>query len=110
MSQTQRLLLIAPPAMTRTPAFERAGALAQAMQLPLHIVAFDYVQALAVAGMFDAEQISVARESYLQRHRDWLADQAAHLSRHGIEVPARCSGCSTLMRKSCILSMNSRWR
>ncbi|WP_409318256.1 universal stress protein [Pseudomonas sp. KCJK9016] len=86
MSQTQRLLLIAPPAMTRTPAFERAGALAQAMQLPLHIVAFDYVQALAVAGMFDAEQISVARESYLQRHRDWLAEQAAHLGRHGIEV------------------------
>ncbi|WP_367253444.1 universal stress protein [Pseudomonas sp. stari2] len=86
MSQTQRLLLIAPPSMTRTPAFERAAALAQAMQLPLHIVAFDYLQALAVAGLFAAEEISVARESYLQRHSDWLADQAAHLGRHGIEV------------------------
>lgn len=86
MSQTQRLLLVAPPAMTRTPAFERAGALAQVMQLPLHIVAFDYLQALAVAGLFAAEEISVARESYLQRHRDWLAEQAAHLGKHGIEV------------------------
>lgn len=41
MSQTQRLLLIAPQAMTRTPAFDRAAALALAMQMPLHIVAFD---------------------------------------------------------------------
>ncbi|KZN19359.1 universal stress protein [Pseudomonas fluorescens] len=38
MSQTQRLLLIAPCAMTRTPAFDRAAMLARAMQLPLHIV------------------------------------------------------------------------
>ena len=51
MLQTPRLLLIAPPTMTRTPAFERAAALAVAMQLPLHIVAFDYLQALAVAGL-----------------------------------------------------------
>lgn len=36
MSQTQRLLLIAPSAMTHTPAFDRAAALAHAMQMPLH--------------------------------------------------------------------------
>jgi universal stress protein E len=35
MSQTQRLLLIAPPAMTRIPAFDRAAMLARAMQLPM---------------------------------------------------------------------------
>ncbi|KAA0983600.1 universal stress protein [Pseudomonas sp. ANT_J12] len=86
MSQTQRLLLIAPPAMTRTPAFDRAAALALAMQLPLHIVAFDYLQALAVAGLFAPEQINLAREGYLQTHRQWLAAQAGLMSRHGVEV------------------------
>jgi universal stress protein E len=86
MSQTQRLLLIAPPAMTRTPAFDRAAALALVMQLPLHIVAFDYLQALAVAGLFAPEQISLARDGYLQTHRQWLAEQAGLMSKHGVEV------------------------
>jgi universal stress protein E len=86
MSQTQRLLLIAPPAMTRTPAFDRAAALALAMQLPLHIVAFDYLQALAVAGLFAPEQISLARDGYLQTHRQWLAEQAGLMTKHGVEV------------------------
>lgn len=86
MSQTQRLLLIAPPAMTRTPAFDRAAALALVLQLPLHIVAFDYLQALAVAGLFAPEQISLARDGYLQTHRLWLAEQAGLMSKHGVEV------------------------
>lgn len=86
MSLTQRLLLIAPPAMTRTPAFDRAAALALAMQLPLHIVAFDYLQALAVAGLFAPEQISLARDGYLQTHRQWLAEQAGLMTKHGVEV------------------------
>lgn len=86
MSQTQRLLLIAPPAMERTPAFARAAALAQAMQLPLHIVAFDYVQALAVAGLFAPEQIRLARDGYLHTHRQWLTEQASLLERHHIKV------------------------
>jgi len=86
MSQTQRLLLIAPPAMTRTPAFDRAAALARAMQLPLHIVAFDYLQALAVAGLFAPEQIAQARDGYLQSHRQWLDEQACSMSEQGIEV------------------------
>jgi len=75
MAQTQRLLLIAPPTMSHTPAFERAAALAVAMQLPLHIVAFDYLQALAVAGLFAPEQIRLARDGYLRTHRQWLAEQ-----------------------------------
>lgn len=72
--------------MTRTPAFDRAAALALAMQLPLHIVAFDYLQALAVAGLFAPEQISLARDGYLQTHRQWLAEQAGLMSKHGVEV------------------------
>ncbi|MGF6092665.1 universal stress protein [Pseudomonas sp. 18173] len=86
MSQTHRLLLIAPSAMSRTPAFDRAAALALAMHLPLHIVAFDYSEALAVAGMFAPEQLRLARDGYLQTHRQWLADQTALMSKHGVEV------------------------
>ncbi|MBN3864878.1 universal stress protein [Pseudomonas frederiksbergensis] len=86
MSQTQRLLLIAPQSMTRTPAFDRAAALARAMQAPLHIVAFDYLQALAVAGLFAPEQIAQARDGYLQTHRQWLAEQAELMKKHGVEV------------------------
>ena len=86
MLQPQRLLLIAPSAMTHTPAFDRAAALARAMHLPLHIVAFDYLQALAVAGLFAPEQISKAREGYLDAHRHWLAEQAGLMSKHGVVV------------------------
>ncbi|WP_223490174.1 universal stress protein [Pseudomonas sp. A-RE-19] len=86
MSQTQRLLLIAPPSMARTPAFDRATALAKAMQLPLHIVAFDYLQALAVAGLFAPEQISQARDGYLQSHQQWLEQQAGLARKHGVEA------------------------
>ncbi|KNH19828.1 universal stress protein [Pseudomonas syringae] len=86
MSQTQRLLLIAPPAMTRTPAFDRAAMLARAMQLPLHIVAFDYLQALAVAGLFAPEQIALARDGYLQTHRQWLAEQAELMNKHSVDA------------------------
>ncbi|AWM92814.1 universal stress protein [Pseudomonas sp. 31-12] len=86
MSQTQRLLLIAPSVMTRTPAFDRAAALALAMQMPLHIVAFDYLQVLAVAGLFAPEQVNVARDGYLQTHRQWLVEQAGLMIKHGVEV------------------------
>lgn len=86
MSQSQRLLLIAPSAMARTPAFDRAAALALAMQFPLHIVAFDYSQALAVAGLFAPEQFKRARDGYLQTHRQWLVEQAGLMSKQGVEV------------------------
>ncbi|MHC8287502.1 universal stress protein [Pseudomonas sp. XS1P51] len=86
MPQTQRLLLIAPSAMTRTPSFDRAAALARVMQMPLHIVAFDYLQALALVGLFAPEQVSRARDGYLERHRRWLEEQAELMSRHGVEV------------------------
>ncbi|AZD02331.1 universal stress protein [Pseudomonas chlororaphis] len=76
MLKIQRLLLIAPTEMIRTPAFERAQALANATGAMLHIVAFDYVNALAVAGLFDHDAMAQAREGYLQVHRYWLEQQA----------------------------------
>ena len=49
MFRLKRILLIAPAEMTRTPAFDRAQALARASGALLHIVAFDHVQSLALA-------------------------------------------------------------
>ncbi|WP_095144181.1 universal stress protein [Pseudomonas sp. Irchel s3b6] len=76
MLKIQRLLFIAPTEMIRTPAFDRAQALASATGAMLHIVAFDYVNALAVAGLFDHDAMAQAREGYLQVHRHWLEQQA----------------------------------
>ena len=76
MLKFKRILLIAPNEMTHTPAFERAHALARATGALLHIVAFDYIQALAVAGLLDHDAMAQAREGYLQVHRHWLEQQA----------------------------------
>lgn len=76
MLKLKRILLIAPSEMTRTPAFDRAHALACATGALLHIVAFDYVQALALAGLVDHDAMAQAREGYLQVHRHWLEQQA----------------------------------
>ncbi|MGY3174187.1 universal stress protein E [Pseudomonas sp. TE12234] len=76
MVKLKRILLIAPNEMVRTPAFDRAHALASATGALLHIVAFDYVQSLAVAGLFDHDAMAQAREGYLQVHRQWLEQQA----------------------------------
>ena len=76
MLKFKRILLIAPSEMTHTPAFERAHALARATGTLWHIVAFDYVQALALAGLLDHDAMAQAREGYLQVHRHWLEQQA----------------------------------
>ena len=72
--------------MIRTPAFDRAHALACATGALLHIVAFDYVQALALAGLFDHDAMAQAREGYLQVHRHWLEQQARFHRCIGIQV------------------------
>src|SRR5471032_3041954 len=86
MVKLKRILLIAPTEMTRTPAFDRALALARATGALLHIVAFDYVQALAVAGLFNHDAMAQAREGYLQVHRHWLEQQARFQRCVGLQV------------------------
>ncbi|MHC8286843.1 universal stress protein [Pseudomonas sp. XS1P51] len=86
MLKLKRILLIAPSEMIRTPAFDRAHALACATGALLHIVAFDYVQALAVAGLFDHDAMAQAREGYLQVHRHWLEQQARFQRCIGLQV------------------------
>lgn len=86
MLKLKRILLIAPNEMTLTPAFERAYALACATGAFLHIVAFDYVPALAVAGLLDHDAMAQAREGYLQVHRQWLEQQARFKRCIGMQV------------------------
>lgn len=86
MSTLQRLLLIAPTALSRTPAFDRASVLARAMGASLHIVAFDFIEVLEVAGLFDHQAMAQAREGYLQVHRQWLEQQARFERANGLRV------------------------
>lgn len=86
MFEIRRLLLITPSEMSHTPAFDRAQSLARATGAVLHMVAFDYVEALAVAGLFDQEAMAQAREGYLQVHRHWLEQQARFGQCKGLQV------------------------
>lgn len=86
MLKLKRILLIAPSEMTLTPAFERAHALACATGALLHIVAFDHVPALVVAGLLDHDAMAQAREGYLQVHRHWLEQQARFQRCAGMQV------------------------
>lgn len=86
MAQTERLLLIAPSQTRRTPAFDRAAALAKAKSAALHIVAFDYVEGIARAGLLEQVAIEEMREGYLLTHRQWLEEQASAIRHMGVEV------------------------
>lgn len=85
MNQSPGFLLIASSKMQRTPAFERAVALARACGEHLRIVALDYSRALDVMGVFDHSAFTVLRQSYLQTHRLWLEDQAAEERARGLD-------------------------
>ncbi|MEE1864961.1 universal stress protein [Pseudomonas auratipiscis] len=86
MSDYQRLLLVVPPLMRRSDAFDRAAALAKAKGMPLHIVAFDYLEGLATAGMMNEEALALVRQAYIEKHRDWLETQAAPMRKNGLTV------------------------
>ncbi|PWB34138.1 universal stress protein [Pseudomonas sp. SDI] len=86
MSDSQRLLLIAPPLMQRTDAFDRAAALAKAQGIALHIVAFDYLEGLATAGLVNEQALAIMRQAYVDKHRDWLETQAVTLRKGGLTV------------------------
>jgi len=86
MANFQRLMLIASPQMRRTSAFERAVALAKASNAALHIVAFDYMETLAIVGVFNQGAMAELREGYLQMHRHWLEQEAEYERKNGLEV------------------------
>lgn len=86
MSDLDRLMLIAPSILKKTPAFSRAQALAKAQDAPLHIVAFDYVDSLATGGLVNERALEDMREGYLIRHREWLEQLALPMRHMGIHV------------------------
>lgn len=86
MSMQKRLMLVSSPLMKAGQAFDRAAALAKARDEPLHIVAFDYVEGLATAGLVNDQALQQMREGYVERHRAWLEDQARPMRKIGVEV------------------------
>lgn len=86
MSDQQRFMLIVSPLMKNSSAFDRAAALAKASGAALHIVAFDYLEGLATAGMVNEQALEQMRVGYVERHRQWLEDQARPLRKIGVHV------------------------
>lgn len=86
MSQTPRLLLIAPQQMQRSAAFERTTELAKVLQLPVHIVALDHLQPLTLVELFESRQAEQLQAAYLELHRQWLESQAQLMREQGVQV------------------------
>ncbi|WP_260957721.1 universal stress protein [Pseudomonas citri] len=86
MSTQSRLMLVVSPLMEHSPAFDRAAALAKAEGAALHIVAFDYLEGLATANLVNEQALEQMRLGYIERHRQWLEEQARPLRKLGIEV------------------------
>ncbi|GAA0265446.1 MULTISPECIES: universal stress protein [Pseudomonas] len=86
MSAQARFLLLVSPLMEHSPAFERAAALAKAEGAALHILAFDYLEGLATAGLVNEQALEQMRLGYVERHHQWLEDQARPLRKLGLTV------------------------
>jgi universal stress protein E len=86
MTDHPRFMLVVSPLMENSPAFDRAAALAKASGAALHIVAFDYLEGLATASMVNEQALEQMRLGYIERHRQWLEDQARPLRKIGVHV------------------------
>ncbi|MBN3864876.1 universal stress protein [Pseudomonas frederiksbergensis] len=86
MSEQSRFMLVVSPLMENSPAFDRAAALAKAAGAALHIVAFDYLEGLATASMVNEQALEQLRLGYVERHRQWLEEQARPLRKIGVPV------------------------
>ena len=86
MSEQLRFMLVVSPLMENSPAFDRAAALAKASGAALHIVAFDYLEGLATASLVNEQALEQMRLGYVERHRQWLEEQARPLRKIGVPV------------------------
>ncbi|MCF4998413.1 universal stress protein [Pseudomonas syringae] len=86
MSEQLRFMLVVSPLLENSPAFDRAAALAKASGAALHIVAFDYLEGLATAGLVNEQAREQMQYGYVERHRQWLEDQARPLRKIGVTV------------------------
>lgn len=86
MSEPSRFMLVVSPLMKNSPAFDRAAALAKASGAALHIVAFDYLEGLVTAGLVNEQAREEIRLGYVERHQQWLEEQARPLRKIGVHV------------------------
>ena len=84
MSQYRSLLLITNPALRQSLAMNHAAALAKASGASLHIAAL--IPSFKWLSLLEEGDRELARERYLQDHRDLLKAQAENLRGRGIEV------------------------
>ncbi|UZJ59461.1 universal stress protein [Pseudomonas sp. KU26590] len=89
MKDTPCLLLIASSKPERTPAFERAVAMARGSGARLRIVALDHVKLLEIMGLFNPEALTNLRDSHLQPLRRWLESQVQKERDKGLDVDLR---------------------
>lgn len=93
MSQFQRLLLIAKPDTSRSPAFERAVALAKTSGANLHIALFVYTETIAAMSRIDREGMEQARSAYVAVQHEWLQEEVVILRSQGLQASAEVVWC-----------------
>jgi len=86
MGPYRNILLFADPSMLRTPAYDRAVALAQATDSKLHIVTIGCNHLLEYASRSSLHDSTKAKEGWLQIQQQWLIAQSETLKPRGIEV------------------------
>jgi len=86
VSQYRRILLIADPAMKRTPAFERAVWLARTCGAALHIALFDRNSVIKGAALIDRDAAVEARRIWMLEREHWLRVETATLQAGGVVV------------------------
>lgn len=86
MSQYQKILLIVDRSIEKTPAFDRARALAKANGAELLLFLFDHNNAIRAAGLLNQEVAQLAKESFLREKTQRLQDLELDLSEEGLRV------------------------
>ena len=94
MSLYQRLLLIINPVLRHSPAVSHAASLAKACGASLHITAL--IPSFKWLSLLEEGDRTLARERYLQDHRDWLESQAESVRGRGIEVTTQVAWAEDL--------------
>jgi universal stress protein E len=107
MSESAPLLLVASSTLQRTPAFERAVALARASRSSLRILALDYMKILELLGLFNHELLVTLREGQLQAHRHWLEQEAEHERKLGLDCTVQVIWSDRVFEdiKACVETM-----
>lgn len=82
----RRILLIVDHSLRRTPAFERAVALARASGAALHMTLFDRNAVIAAAEKLDRAESLAARDAWIADRRARLQEEALLLERDGLQV------------------------